>query len=63
MKWAANVASALLDGSFEAALGLCCELVALAFGLLALAGVPSPCLPVDFVGGGGVFLGLTVLFL
>ena len=29
---------------------------------LALAGVPFPCLPVNF-GGGGALLGLTVLFL
>ena len=52
----------LLGGGFYAALGLCCELLAAAFGFLALAGVPSPSLSVDF-GGGGAFLGLTVLFL
>ena len=50
MKWAANVPNALLGGGFDADLGLCCELLALAFGFLALAGVPSPCLPVHFWG-------------
>ena len=61
VKWAANVPSAFVGGGFAPGLGLCCEALALAFDFLALAGVPSPCLPVDLGGGG--FLGLTVLFL
>ena len=53
MKRAANVPSALLGGGFDPGLGLCCEGLAPAFDFLALAGVPAPCLPVDFGGGGG----------
>ena len=52
--------SALLGGGFAPGLWLCCERLATAFHFLALVGVPSPCLPVDF-GGGGV-LEFTVLF-
>ena len=62
MKWAANVPSALLGGGFHPGLGLCCEGLAPAFNFLALAGVPSPGLPVD-PGVGGAFVGFTVLFL
>ena len=47
--------SALLGGGFAPGLGLCCEGLAPAFDFLALAGVPSPCLPVAFWGGGGGF--------
>ena len=47
--------SALLGGGFAPGLGLCCEGLAPAFDFLALAGVPSPRLPVAFWGGGGVF--------
>ena len=56
--------NALLGGGFAPGLGLCYEGLAPAFDFLALAGVRSPCLPVDFGGrGGGAFLGTTVLFL
>ena len=60
VKWAANVPSALLGGGCALGLGLYCEGHAPAFDFLALAGVPSPCLPVAF-GGAGAFLGFTVL--
>ena len=53
VKWASNVPRPLLGGGFDPGLGLCCEGLAAAMDFLALAGVPSPCLPVDFGGGGG----------
>ena len=53
VKWAANVPNALLGGGFDPGWGLCCEGLALAFDFLALAGVPSHCLPAEFGGGGG----------
>ena len=63
VKWTANVPSALLGGGFAQGLELCCEGLAPAFDFLALPGVPSACLPVAFLGGGGALLGFTVLFL